>query len=163
MAFSGSVAGVDENRKVTALLDGGNDREVERVAGKIGKRADAAFAKHDVVIAFGQDVFGSHQEFVESSGHAALQQDWFFRAAGALEQGEILHVARADLNDIGVFFHEVERFVVDGLGDDAIAKFVAHLGQNFQARFAESLKTIRGGAWFVGAAAEEAYTRGLEL
>src|SRR5262249_15119388 len=57
----------------------------------------------------------------------------------------------------------VERFVVDGFGDDAEAKFVAHLGENFQAGFTESLKTVRGSAGLVGAAAEEANAGGPKL
>src|SRR6266446_6864013 len=55
------------------------------------------------------DVFGGHEKFVERGGHAALEEDGFFGAAGALEQGEILHVAGADLNDVGVFLDEAKR------------------------------------------------------
>src|SRR2546430_5619081 len=51
--------------------------------------ADAALAEHDAVVALGEDVFGGHQEFVERGGHAALEEDRFFGASSALEQGEI--------------------------------------------------------------------------
>ena len=85
----------------------------------------------DLIVSFGQDVFGGHEEFVERGGHAALEEDGLFGAAGAFEQGEILHVAGADLDDVGVLLDEVERFVVDGFGDDAEAVFFANLGENF--------------------------------
>src|ERR1700730_15278707 len=121
----------------------------------IGERAHAALAEHYVVIAFAEDIFGGHQEFVEGGGHAALEENWFFGAAGALEQREILHVAGADLDHVGVFFDEVEAFVVDGFGDDAQAVVFANLREDFEAVFAEALKTVRGSARFVGAATEK--------
>src|SRR5882724_9060351 len=117
--------------------------------------ADAALAKHDVVVALRHDVFGGHEKFVERGGHTALEEDGLFGAAGALEEGEILHVARADLNDIGVFLDEVERFAVDGFGDDAEAVRGADFRENFQSCFTKTLKTVRRSARFVGTAAKE--------
>src|SRR5208283_104193 len=117
----------------------------------------------DVVVAFGEDVFGGHQEFVESGGHAALEKDGEFGAAGTFEEREILHVARADLDDVGVFLDEIERFVVDGFGDDAEAVLLADMGENLQAGEAESLEGVGAGARLVGAAAEESDAGGLEL
>jgi len=155
VAFAGAVAGVNENRKVAALFDGRDDGEVERIAGKIGESADATFAEHDVVIAFGEDVFGGHEEFVKRGGHTALEEDGFFGAAGALEKRKVLHVARADLNDVGILFDKIERFVVNRFGDDAEAVRGADFGEDFEAVLAESLKAIRGSPWFVSAAAEE--------
>src|SRR5690242_12640776 len=84
VAFASAVAGIDEDRQVAALLNGGDDGEVERVAGEIGERSNAALTENDAVIAFGQDVFGGHQEFVERGGHTAFQEDGLFGAAGAL-------------------------------------------------------------------------------
>jgi hypothetical protein len=39
--------------------------------------------------------------------------------------------------------------------------FIAHFGQNFQARLAEALKGVRGSARLVGAAAKKAHARAL--
>ncbi len=155
VALAGAVAGIDENGEVAALFDGGNDREVEGIAGKIGEGANAAFAEHDVVIAFGEDVFGGHEKFVEGGRHAAFEQDGFFGAAGALEEREILHIAGADLDDVGVFLNEVEGFVVDGLGDNAEAVGSADFRKDFEALFTEALEAIGGSARLVCAAAEE--------
>jgi hypothetical protein len=155
VAFASAVRWIDEDGEVAAFFYRGDYSQVERVAGKIGEGADAAFAKHDVVVAFAENVFGSHQEFVESGGHAAFQEDGKFGAAGTLEKRKILHVARADLNDVGIFLDKIERFVVDGFGNDAEAKFLADVGKNLQAGEAESLKGIRRGARLVGTAAKE--------
>ena len=121
----------------------------------VGESTHAPLAEHYVVVAFAQDIFGGHQEFVESGGHATLEEDWFFGAAGALEQREILHITCADLDHVGVFFDEVEAFVVDGFGDDAEAVVFANLRENSEAVFAETLKTIRRSARFVSAATKE--------
>ena len=105
VALAGAVAGIDEDGQVAAFFYRGHDGEVERVAGKIGEGADAAFAEHHVVVAFVHHIFGGHQEFVERGGHAALEEHGLLGAAGALEQGKILHVAGADLDDVGPLFH----------------------------------------------------------
>src|ERR1700737_948511 len=123
----------------------------------VGESAHAAFAEHDVVVAFAEDIFGDHQKLVERGGHAALEENWFFGAAGTREQREILHIAGADLDYVGVFFDEVEAFVVDGFGDNAEAEVLADLRENFEAVFAEALKTVGRSARFVSAAAKKFY------
>ena len=56
-----------------------------------------------------------------------------FGAASAFKERKILHVACADLDDVGIFFDEIERFIVDGFGDDAEAELFANFRENFQA------------------------------
>ena len=131
VALSSAMARVDQDWQVTTFFYRRHNCKIESVARKIRKGANAAFAEHHVVIAFGQNVFGGHQEFVEGGGHAALQQNGLFRTARPLEEREILHIAGANLDHVGVFFHQVERFVVDGLGDDAESEGFADLGKNF--------------------------------
>ena len=46
----------------------------------------------------------------------------FFARPARLQQREILHVAGADLDHVGVLFDQFERFVVDGFGDDAACR-----------------------------------------
>ena len=76
-------------------------------------------------------------------------------ASGALQQREILHVARADLDHVGVLLDQVERFVVDRLGDDLHAKLLADVGHDAETVFAQPLKRVGRGAGLVGAAAEK--------
>jgi len=162
VTLAGAVAGIDENREVAAFFDGRNDGEIERVAGEVGEGAHAAFAEHDVVVAFGEDVLGGHEEFVEGGGHATLEEHGPFGATGALEEREVLHIASADLDDVGVFLDEVERFVVDRFGDDAETKLLANLREDLEAGETESLEGVRRSARFVSAAAEETNARGLQ-
>ncbi len=155
VALAGAVAGVDEDGQVAELLYGGNDAEVEGVARVIGKGAHAALAEDDFVVALAHDVFGGHQEFVERGAHAAFQQHGHAQAAGVLEQRKVLHVAGADLDDVGPLGNELERFVVDGFGDDAQSEAVANFGHDLEGFDAEALECVRRGARLVGAAAEE--------
>jgi len=131
VALAGAVRRIDHDRQMAAALHGGHDGEIQSVARKIGERADAAFAERDLIVSFGQNVFGGHEKFVERGGHAALEQNGLFGAAGAFEQRKVLHVARADLNHVGVLLDEIERFVVDGFGDDAEAMRFANFRENF--------------------------------
>ena len=50
---------------------------------------------------------------------------------------------------------QVERFVIDGFGDDEQAEAVADLGHDLQPFFAQTLERIGRGARLVGASAEE--------
>src|SRR5260370_450293 len=162
VALAGAVVGVDKNGKMAAFFYGGNDGEVQRVARKIGKGAHAALAEHDVVIALGEDVLGRHEELVERGGHAALEENGFPGAAGAFEQGEVLHVARADLDDVGVLFDEVEAFVVDSFGNDAEAVSGADFRKNLESVFTDALKAVRRSAGLVGAPAAKAHAAFLQ-
>ena len=93
----------------------------------VGEGADAALAEDDVVIPARHDVLGGHEPFLERRRHAALEQHGLLRFRHALEQTEVLHVARADLNDVGGFFHRLGVVCVHQLGDDADAGALARL------------------------------------
>src|SRR6185437_4225748 len=162
IAPPGAMRRVHDDWQVAAALDGGDDAQVQRISRVVGEGAHAALAEDHVVVSFGHNVFRGHQKFVQRGGHAPLQQHRLSGAAGALQQRKILHVARADLDYVRVLFDQVERFVVNRLGDDAEAETLAHLGENLQTVFAEALKTVRRGSRLIGAAAEEMRARGAD-
>ena len=68
----------------------------------------------------------------------------FLRASRALQQREVLHVARADLDGVGVALDEVDALGVDGLGDHGQAGLLARLGQDLQALLARGPGRSRG-------------------
>ena len=78
------------------------------------------------------------------------------RAARALQQREVLHVARADLHHVGVTFDQVCARLVNRLGHDSQAELLARLCENLQALFAQTLKRVRRSARLERAAPEEA-------
>ena len=75
-------------------------------------------------------------------------------AADGFEQAVVLHVAGADLENVGVFADDVDVFGRDDFGDNREAGFVAGRGEHFQAFFFEALESVGAGARFERAAAE---------
>src|SRR5438105_3388677 len=97
VAFTGTVAGIDEYRQMTQALYRRNDAEVQRVTRVISKCAHTSLTQYDVVIAFTHDVLSSHQELLEGCRHTSFKKNGFLRAPSALQQRKVLHVTRADL------------------------------------------------------------------
>src|SRR5216683_2533886 len=155
VAFAGAMAGVNQDRQVTASFHRRHDGQIQRVARVIGESADAAFAQHHAVISLGEYILRGHQEFIERGRHPPLQQYRLFGPSGALQQGKILHIARANLDHVRVFLDQIQALVVDGLGDNPKSEFLAHLRQNLQPRLAQSLKTVRGSARLVRSPAKQ--------
>ena len=106
--------------------------EVERVARRGLERADAALAQHHVRVALLEDVVGRHQQLVERGRQPALEQHRLAELAGDLEQRVVLHVARADLDHVGVLGDRVGVLGVEELGDDRQAGLRARLGEDLQ-------------------------------
>ena len=77
------------------------------------------------------------------------------RSAHVFEQRKILHVARADLDAVAVFFDQIDAALVHRFGHDVQTELIAHLSQDLQAVFAFALKIIRRSARFKSAAAKK--------
>ena len=102
IAAAGAVRGIADDRQMRELLHHRNRRDIHRVARVGFESADAALAQNDFVVAAGEDVFGGEQQFFDGGGDAALQQHRLAQLAEFAQQIEILHVARADLQDVGI-------------------------------------------------------------
>jgi hypothetical protein len=154
VGVAGALGGVNDDGEVGDAVDFGDDGEGEGVAAVGFEGADAAFAEDDVGVAAGHDVFGGEEEFIEGGGEAALEEYGFLLIADGVEEVVVLHVAGADLEDVGVFADECD--LVDGhdFGDDGEAGLFAGFGEDFEAFFAEALEFVGGGARFEGSAAQ---------
>src|SRR5881275_3000609 len=151
-----SVRRVDDDGQVRDASNGGDGREVERVARVLGEGAYAALAEDDVVVALGHYVLGGEKPLVEHRRQPALQEHGHARAPRAAQQREVLHVARADLYHVAVALDQVNAVLVQSFGDYLQAERLAYVCENLHAVFAESLEGVRGGARLERAAAEEA-------
>ena len=69
-----------------------------------------------------------------------------------------MHVARADLDNVGIFLDKVEAFAVDGFSDDTETVGGANFCENLEPFFAEALETVGRSAGLVGAAAEKPHS-----
>src|SRR5262245_52072697 len=100
------------------------------------------------------DVFRREQEFFDGRRKSALQHDRLRDIAKLLEEREILHIARSDLQNVSVFRHQFDVLRVENLGDDFQTCALAGLGKELQPFYGESLEVIGRSAWLVGAAAK---------
>src|SRR6266849_1078098 len=108
VAAPGTVGGVGEHGEMRKFFDYGDGGDVERVA-RVGlEGTDAALADNDVVIAAGEDVLGAEQQLFHGGGHAALEEDRLADFAECAEEIIILHIARADLEDVHVAEHHLD-------------------------------------------------------
>ena len=113
-------------------------------------------------VAVGQDVLGGEEPFLDLHAEAALEQDGL-AAAGCLgDEGEILRIARANLEDVRMGGDELDVALGEDFRDDAEIIFLAGLGEKAQAFLGEALEFVGRGAGLVGAAAEEGCALGLD-
>ena len=152
--MTGAVGGVADDRQVAEALDHGDRREVERVARGGLEGADAAFAEDHVAVALGHDVLGGQEPLVDRGREAALEHDRLARQADFVEQHEVLHVARADLQDVGVARDEFDVAGFHDLGDHRQSGLLTGRRQVLQTFLAESAEGVGRGARFEGAAAQ---------
>jgi hypothetical protein len=103
-----AMARVGQDGQVTELLHHGNGRDVERIARVALERANPALAQHDIHVAAGQDVLGGQQPLFNRGRDAALQENRRARATEFSQQGKVLHVARANLQDMRVLLNQLE-------------------------------------------------------
>ena len=150
----GAWLGSTIDRQVRELLEDRDGGEVEREAVGGLERADAALAEQHVLVALLEDVLGGHEQLVERARQAALDEHRTLRAADLGEQRVVLHVARADLDDVRDLEHRLEVAGVHELGDDRKAGLGLGLGEQPQPLLAEPLEGVRARARLVGAAAE---------
>ena len=138
------------------LLHHRNRRDIHGVA-RVGlEGADAALAQNHFVIAAGENVFRRQQQFFDGRGNAALQQNRLADLAEFAQQIEVLHVARADLQNVGIRSEQRNLRLVHHLADHQQTAPVRRLAHHFEAFFAESLKAVRRAARLECAAANDA-------
>ena len=154
--FSGGVRRVHYHRQMRDTPDGGDRRQIEGVPRMQRKGPHPAFTQDHLIISLRHDVFRREKPFIERRGHAALQQHRQLRTARAPQERKILHVTRADLNDVAIFFDEVDAGHIERFRHDLQPKFLANLRHDLEAFLAQAGKFVRRTARFEGAAAEKA-------
>src|SRR6266852_8769469 len=136
------------------FFDDRNGRDVKSVAGVGFERANSALAQNHVVVAAGKDVFGTHQKFFHGGRHAALEKNGFAEFTERAKEKVVLHVARADLEDVHVRHHHLNLRGVHHFADSEEAEFRGCFAHQLEARFTHSLKGIRRSARLERAAAK---------
>ena len=84
------------------LFEQRHDADVEHVPSRGVEGANASLAEDDVLVTRQQHVLGGEQPLFHGGGEPALEQDWFSGRTGFAQERKVLHVARADLQHVGV-------------------------------------------------------------
>ena len=143
VAQSGAVRRIGSHGQVRQLLDDRNSGNIQRVARVGFESADAALAQNHVVVSARHDVFGGEQQLFERGRDAALEQHRFFDLAQFAQQIEILHVARAHLEDVNVGQHQRDLRNLHDLADHQQIEMLAGLAQKLEPFLPHSLERIR--------------------
>lgn len=136
------VTWVDNDGQMAKAANHGNNTEVQRVARGRLEGSDASLAENDVGVALREQVLGGHEIFVDLRGHTTFEQNGFSRLSGDLKESEVLDIARADLDHVGVLAQEIDIAGSDEFGDDAQVRFVGREAHEFQAIFLHALETV---------------------
>src|SRR5207253_5091289 len=155
VAAASAVRRISEHRQVRKLFDDRDRGDVEGIASVGFERAYAALAQDDVVVAPGENVLGAHQKFFHSGGHAALQENRFSDFTKRAKHVVVLHVTRADLEDVDVAQHHRNLRSVHHFADGEEAELVGGLAHQLEARLAHALERVRRSARLERAAAQD--------
>ena len=136
------VRRIDNDRKMGKSVQKRNYAEIERISQGGLKRPDAALAENHVRIARGDDVFGAHQKFLNRRRHSSLQEDRLLGVCSdLLEKVEVLHVSRANLDDVDII-EAFDILEIHKLGDDRKPGFFLRCIKKSYSFFSKPLERI---------------------
>ena len=118
IAAAGGMGGIGYDRQVGKFFHHRYSRNVEGIARVSLKAANAALAENYFVIAAGKNIFGGKQKLFNGCRNAALQQYRLADAPQLAQQIIILHIARADLENIGISRQQRNLAGIHHLTDD---------------------------------------------
>ncbi len=152
------MARVDHNRQMGMHFHQRHSRDIQVVADHRLKGSDAALTEDHIFVAARVNIFSRHQEFLHGCGKAAFQQNWLFGTPQLLEQHKVLHIARAQLDDIDIG-KQIQVLFAHDFGDNRQSGLPLGFQQQPEAFGFHPLEGIRGGARLERASAQEGRPR----
>ncbi len=147
--------GIDDDRQMALPLDVGHDRQIERVPGRILEGPNAALAKNHLAIPLRECILSRHEQILDGRAHSTLEQDGNPRAAALLQEVEVLHIASADLKNVGVTLDHFDLAHVHDLGDHGHPEALAGGLEHFEPVATEPLEAIGAGPRLESPAAQD--------
>src|SRR6266404_4044067 len=161
-ATSGGVRRVYDDRQMTQLIQQRDCSQVQRISRGGLERSNSSLAKNNLIVAVRRDVLGRQKKFLDRRAHPSLQKNWAIGAAQSLQQCKVLHVASANLKNVGVFGYDFSVFGSHDFGDDLEAGAITSFGQQLQSFDLQPLKIIRRRPRFVSSATQHLSARLLD-
>src|SRR5581483_10923915 len=122
------------------------------------KSSDTALTQNNIWISVCDYVLGRHQQFLDRTAQAALQHHRPIRFTERLQQREVLHVPRADLQNVRIFGNHFNIAVAHYFSDDADAGFLLRFREQTKTLGLHTLKIVRRGSRLKSAAAQKLRT-----
>ena len=129
VAHSRSMRRVDNDGQVGLPLHVGNCIEIKRVARRSFERAYAPFAQDDLFVACCEQIFSCEEKILDLGCKSPLQEHGLVDLAHCLQQREILHVSRTNLDHVRLLGDHGYVGRVHDFGDDGKSKLVTNLAQ----------------------------------
>src|SRR5208337_4704626 len=79
---------------------------------------DPPFTEHKVAVVFGEDVLSGHEELIDSGRGSSLKKNRLSCLPQQGQQGEVLDIAGAHLEHVGILTDYFYVFRINNLGDD---------------------------------------------
>jgi hypothetical protein len=155
VAPTSGVRNIDNHGQVGLEFGDGDGGNIQRVAGPFLEGSNAALAEDQAFFATGEDVLGGEHPFFHRLRESALEKHWPSGSSDLFEEREILGVAGANLQNVGVLGDQTNISGVHDLGDEQHFVFLGGSSTEFQALFAHALKSVRAGARFVRASTQD--------
>ena len=154
-AAAGRVARIDDDRQVAHALHRCHRRKIERISRRLLKGTNAALAEDDIMISLRHDVFRTHQPFLDRRRHPALQKHRHMETADRFQKIEVLHISRADLDEVDLLLQEHADLVrTHELRHDGELLFSGRGDQHIEPLLAKSLERVGGRSRLERAAAQ---------
>ena len=131
VSHAGTMRRVDDDRQWRTLLDGRHNRKCQSVADVRFKGADASFTEDHVGIAFSDNVLSRLEQFLQGGAPSTLEQDRFAGFSRGCEQAGVMHVARPDLQDVGVTRDQFGLVHTHHLGDDGQPRYFSSFRKGY--------------------------------
>src|SRR5580658_5036721 len=133
---------IAHHRQMRETFEHGKGRDIHSVASRSFKSADAALAKNHFIVAAGKNVFGRQQQLLDGGRDAAFEKHRFADLPELAQQVEVLHVASANLQDIGVLDEKRDLSLVHHLADHQQAMAIGRFAQDAKTILAKPLETV---------------------
>ena len=140
-----AVTGIAYNRKMAESFDHRNSSHVKCETGEGLKASDSTLTENHFLVPTSHHIFGCQQPLFVGRGQTALDHDGLTKLANLIKKVVVLHVPRANLQDICVLGHCVYIFHRHDLGNNRKTGFLLCSLEQLQAIFSHSSKAVRGG------------------
>ena len=137
------------------VAQNGDCTEIEKVARRIIEATNASFTEDHALGSMSEEVLAGQEPLFDGRGHSTLQKNGFARFPNCFEQREILHVARADLHEVGIFGDRRNVPFSQRFGDDEQSHGICSSAYPFERSVAVTLKRVGAGPRFPRAATHE--------